>query len=313
MANWSTDEVRSSERFALWHEVVCHTVLNVSTEARPEHFQAHISGWSAGALRFAAFESTSHAIVRGREHLARAPADHYLISLQRRGVSHITQGDDQFRLDPGEVAILDGQRPFRVAFPAAVSRSIAVIPRKALEIRAPWLTRTPVRRIAAGSPFADLIRHHLIELADCNRAFNEGEASLLTENLCNLLALATARHVPAAARPDVAVETLLAFCRQNIGDSGLCPQMVATHFGISLRTLHLRFERLGQSFGRWVLDHRLDGCARALRDPRQAACSISEIAYRWGFNDLSHFNKSFRACFAMTPRDWRRRQEVEGQ
>jgi AraC-like DNA-binding protein len=33
---------------------------------------------------------------------------------------------------------------------------------------------------------------------------------------------------------------------------------------------------------------------------------VSEIAYRWGFNDLSHFNRSFRAHFAMTPREWRR-------
>jgi AraC-like DNA-binding protein len=305
VATWSTDAVKSSERFTLWHEVVCHTVLNVSTEARPEHFQARISGWSAGALRFAAFESTSHAIVRGREHLARAPADHYLVSLQRRGVSHITQDDDQFRLDPGEVAILDGQRPFRVAFPASVSRSIAVVPRKSLEIRAPWLTRTPVRKIAAGSPFADLIRHHLVELADCDRVLNEGEASVLTENLCNLLALATARRVAAtASHPDLQLEALLAFCRRNIGDPSLSPAIVATQFGISLRTLHLRFERLGQTFGRWVLDNRLDGCARALRDPRQADCKISEFAYRWGFNDLSHFNRAFRARFAMTPRDW---------
>jgi AraC family transcriptional regulator, positive regulator of tynA and feaB len=186
------------------------------------------------------------------------------------------------------------------------------VPRRALEIRAPWLTRSPVRKIAAASPFADLIRRHLVELAHCDDALNEGEAIVLTENLCNLLALATARHVPAAAgRSDVALETLLAFCRHNIGDPALSPSLVAAHFGISLRTLHLRFEQLGQTFGRWVLDHRLDGCARALRDPRQTGCSISEIAYRWGFNDLSHFNKAFRARFAMTPRDWRRRPSVQ--
>ena len=46
--------------------------------------------------------------------------------------------------------------------------------------------------------------------------------------------------------------------------------------------------------------------AQALRDPNQERGSVSEIAYRWGFNDLSHFNRSFRAHFAMTPREWRR-------
>jgi len=42
-----------------------------------------------------------------------------------------------------------------------------------------------------------------------------------------------------------------------------------------------------------------------LRDENQRASNISEIAYRWGFNDLSHFNKAFRARFDMTPREWR--------
>ncbi len=78
-------------------------------------------------------------------------------------------------------------------------------------------------------------------------------------------------------------------------------QRDAARFGISVRTLNLRFETLGQSFGRWLLENRLDACGKALRDLRQQSSSISEIAYRWGFNDLSHFNKAFRASFGMNP------------
>jgi AraC-like DNA-binding protein len=84
---------------------------------------------------------------------------------------------------------------------------------------------------------------------------------------------------------------------------------VAAQLGMSVRTLHLRFERVGRTFGRWLLDSRLDACRKALRDPQQRASTISEIAYRWGFNDLSHFNKAFRAQFGMTPGDWRNSPE----
>ncbi|WP_429923488.1 helix-turn-helix domain-containing protein [Agrobacterium vitis] len=31
----------------------------------------------------------------------------------------------------------------------------------------------------------------------------------------------------------------------------------------------------------------------------------SEIAFRWGFNDLSHFSKTFRHHFGVPPRDYR--------
>ena len=64
------------------------------------------------------------------------------------------------------------------------------------------------------------------------------------------------------------------------------------------------------SFGDWVRDERLKACGLALRDRSHDGLNISEIAYRWGFNDLSHFNKSFRARFDRTPTEWRNEAET---
>jgi AraC family transcriptional regulator, positive regulator of tynA and feaB len=306
VASWSTDTVAAGERFSFWREVVCQTVLNVATEAPRERFQAQISGHSFAAVRVASFGSTGHEIVRSPHHTARFPEDNYLVSLQRRGQSRITQEGDTFVLAPGEVGLVDGQKPFRIAFPAPVSRIIAVIPRKTLHARAPWLRQAALRKIAAGSPYADLTRRHLLQLATGGHDLDESEASLLAENLCNLLALASARDIPLGAlQPEVQLEALLAFCRQNLSDPDLSPHTVATRFGISVRTLHMRFARLGETFGRWLLETRLEASSKALRDPHQRASSVSEIAYRCGFNDLSHFHKAFRARFDMTPRAWR--------
>jgi AraC-like DNA-binding protein len=306
MDSWSTDTVHARERFAFWREVVCRTVLNVATESPPERFSARITGRKFGALRFAAFDSTGHEIVRSRAHVARAPEDYYLISLQLRGRSLITQDDDCFALEPDEIAIVDGQRPFRIAFPEPVSRVIAVVPHAVIDRRAPWLRRPPRRKITPSSPFIDLARRHLLQLTAGRTGLSESEASLLTDNLCNLLALASAREAPPTRlQPELQLAALLAFCRQNLHDPELSPRLAAARLGLSVRTVHLRFETLGQSFGRWVLEHRLDVCGRTLRDPGQRGCSVAEIAYRWGFNDLSHFNKTFRARFGMPPGQWR--------
>lgn len=306
MAVWSTETVNAHERFSFWREVVCQTVLNVSTQAPRERFKARISGRSFASLRCAAFESTSHEIVRSAQHTARFPEDNYLISLQRRGQSRIEQGGDVFALDPGEIAIVDGQQPFRIGFPGPVSRVLAVIPRATLDLRAPWLRRAPARKVMRHSSYADLARRHLLQFADDDRGLDENEAGLLTDNLCNLLALASARDIPLEAmQPEVQLAAMLAFCRRNLGDPDLSAQLVAAQFGISVRTLHLRFTGIGRTFGRWLLEQRLDACRKALRDPHWRACAISEIAYRCGFNDLSHFNKTFRARFDMTPGEWR--------
>lgn len=306
MFTWSTDTVSARERFSFWHEMVCQSVLNVATESPPERFSARITGRSFGKLRFVSFDCTGHELVRSRQQVARTPEDYYVITLHRRGQSHFSQGDETISLEPSEIAIVDGQSPFRIAFIEPVSRATAVIPRDMIDRRAPWLRSRPRRKIMANSPFADLARRHLLELTAGDSTLSESATSLLTDNLCNLLALASAPDIaPHRLQPELQVEALLAFCRQNLHDTKLSPQRVARHLGISVRTLHLRFKKIGQTFGRWVLDNRLDACRAALRDQNQRALNISEIAYRWGFNDLSHFNKAFRARFDQTPGEWR--------
>lgn len=307
MASWSTATVEARERFSYWREVVCQTVLNVSTEHPANGFSASIAGRTFGNLRFASFESTSHGIVRSNRHIATAPEASYLVSLQIRGRSNITQGEESFRLEPSEIAIVDGQRPFRVGFPDSVSRILAVIPREMLSHRAPWMSDAPAcRKLSLTGPFSDLARRHLVQLTKGNDELSTREAVLMTENLCNLLTLASAREVrPSSLGPELMMQSILAFCRAHLHNAELSPSLVASHLGISVRTLQLRFQQSGTSFRRWLLESRLEACSKALSDPLQNGYSISTIAYRWGFNDLSHFNKAFRARFGVPPSQWR--------
>jgi AraC family transcriptional activator of tynA and feaB len=310
---WSTDAVSARERFSFWREVVCQSVFNVATESGSDGFSARIRGAQLGAIRVAAFDSTAHEIVRTQQHVARAPDDSYLISLQLSGQSLIEQDGICTTLDPSEIAIIDGQKPFHITFPAPVSRVIAVIPRDLVDQRAPWLQhRSSSKLIASDSPYAELARQHLLHLTRGQGAANTAAASLLTDNLLNLFTLANIGDAPPTGATRVlSIEALLAFCRQNLQKAHLTPRFVATHFGISLRTLHLRFEMFGQSFNRWLLDARLDACAVALRRGSMKRQPISEIAFGCGFNDLSHFNRTFRARFGTTPRQWRMQSQLQ--
>ena len=94
----------------------------------------------------------------------------------------------------------------------------------------------------------------------------------------------------------------------RLGDPELCPAVVARGVGVSVRHLHRLFAGAGGgSLGDWVRHSRLERCAGDLRDPAMAHESLTEIAFRWGFNDSAHFSRSFRAAFHQTPRDYRAR------
>lgn len=304
--HWSTDTVRPGERIAFWREAVCATVLNVTPERAQDGFRAAIAGRSFGPLRFASFSSAGHDIVREARHADRSDEDQYLISLQKSGRCSMAQGDCELWLDPGEIAIVHGGRPFRVRFPNPVSRFLAVVPRSALDMRAPWIRRNGMCKIASSSPFSDLARRHIRQLAN-DEALDVRQAQTLTENLCNLLALATTADTAVeAAHAEAQTQAIQAYCRARLSDPDLSPSCVAAHFRISVRTLHLRFAASEQSFSKWLLNCRLDQCHHALLDSAQDSHSVSDIAYRFGFGDLSHFSKSFKVRFGHTPRDLRK-------
>jgi AraC-like DNA-binding protein len=65
------------------------------------------------------------------------------------------------------------------------------------------------------------------------------------------------------------------------------------------------FEAERESLSEFVLAQRLVHAHRMLADPRFAGRAIGAIAFEAGFGDLSHFNRTFRRRFGMTPSEAR--------
>jgi AraC family transcriptional regulator, positive regulator of tynA and feaB len=308
--HWSTQGIAAREQFAYWREAVCEAVLNVATELPPEErFAGEIGCASYGELRFAAFTSSPHQIVRRNAHIARSANDHFLLSLQRSGVSRMQQCGRACELQPGDIGIVDGSRPFSVTFPDPVGRIVAVIPAGLLQSRAPWLRDRPIGLLARDGALHDVLGTYIERLAgpDCG---SEREAELLTDNLCNLVALLTARSASEQRLSQAQIsdlERMLMFLRRHVSNPDLNLQALADHMRISVRTVHKRFEEANTTFRQWLPDERLDTCRRALADPRCNNMTVAQIAYSLGFNDLSHFTKTFRARFGLPPGRFRKR------
>jgi AraC-like DNA-binding protein len=72
------------------------------------------------------------------------------------------------------------------------------------------------------------------------------------------------------------------------------------------------FETGPESFSEFVLARRLVRAQRALADPRFVGRPISAVAFDAGFGDLSHFNRTFRRRFGMTPSEVRAQARDHG-
>ena len=97
---------------------------------------------------------------------------------------------------------------------------------------------------------------------------------------------------------------------RKLDDPDLTPARVAEAEGISERYLQKLFEGSGSSFTHYLRERRLQRTSAELSNPAEAHHSISEIAYRNGFNDSAHFSRAFRHRFGLSPREFRQ-QEIE--
>jgi len=93
----------------------------------------------------------------------------------------------------------------------------------------------------------------------------------------------------------------------RLSDPALDGEAVAAAVGVSVRYANSVLAEEGTSICRYIQERRLARCRRALEDPQQAHRSLSEIAYGWGFSDMTHFGRSFRKAHGMLPSEYRKR------
>jgi acetamidase/formamidase/AraC-like DNA-binding protein len=97
----------------------------------------------------------------------------------------------------------------------------------------------------------------------------------------------------------------------RLGDSNVTLASIAKEERVSPRYLQKLFEAAGQSFSAYLRSRRLERCRAELVEPLYAKMSISDICFRWGFNDPAHFSRAFREQYGTSPRAFRHESSLE--
>jgi AraC-like DNA-binding protein len=146
------------------------------------------------------------------------------------------------------------------------------------------------------------------ELDDVSASESVGKR--MTRTLLDLLGiLAESRVGPGKAggkHRAVRAAAARRYVDDHLADADLSVASVAEALEVSTRYLHMIFAREDQSLLDYIRKARMAACSAQLLSPASRNRSISEIAYSWGFNDLSHFCRLFRTTFGMSARDYRK-------
>ena len=100
---------------------------------------------------------------------------------------------------------------------------------------------------------------------------------------------------------------ILSYMEEHYADHDLTPARVAKANTVSTRHLHNLFQHSGMTVTKWIWERRLKAAREDLLNPVLAEESITEIAYKRGFNDSAHFSRAFKARFTISPSQLRKK------
>ena len=309
-------------RFDYFSEVVSSTFCPMHIERQRGDagtFEAGLALTRLDELALTVIGSTPIDVHRRRSDLSRVSDAWYLVKFQLEGEALICQREREAHLRPGDFVICSTAEPYSLHFPTSYREAVLAIPEHRLRerVRSPeaWLGR----RMASEEPVNGLLSQFVISLSDRLDRLDPAVTQRLEANVLDLLV--TALQFGPERKPeaeDLAEEHLRRvrnFIHLHLADAQLCPDRIAQAEGISTRYLHMLFRRQGESVSRYVQLQRLDACRRSLERSDLAGMSVTDIAFGWGFNDSSHFNRLFKAEYGVTPKAWRlgaRRERAPG-
>lgn len=312
---FSTQDVHPRERLSYWREVATRGYVEHDFEpGQGQAFNGSVKIATLPGLALTRFDADTARVSRSERSAARADANDMLLCMHVQGELGISQDGRDTVLTERALFLLDPLRPFDIQLKSHASNVVVKVPRAVLEARVGNTGNLTARAIAPSNAVAALTMGFLDMLPDLAESLDDIAGLKVAEQLLDLSALAlTSEHGKITALSSSRATALLrlkATIERLLIEPGLKPERIAAETGISIRYANDLLAEDNSSIERYVNERRLERCRAALEDAAQSHRSIGEIAFKWGFSDLSHFGRRFKGRFGLTPTEYRRRAEI---
>ncbi len=212
----------------------------------------------------------------------------------------------------GSLAIVDSAKPYEISVPKGWKAIWLKVPRAMMEARlftyADWLGRC----ISTDDGLAYAASRMIHACLHASKVLMASESRFLAAQVLDLASTAFASAATVSAdQPTRSRHTEAIFNRveqyieRNIRDPNLGPALISKMCGVSERYLRQLFASRNMTMTRLIRSKRLEECRRLLNGFGRCTPSVTEVAFSLGFENISSFNRAFKAHFGMSPRQVR--------
>jgi AraC-like DNA-binding protein len=238
----------------------------------------------------------------------------YWLALLIEGSARVRSAHESILLCPGDMVFGPLGRPVSFEAPEHMTIQIVHLPRSGRVPRSLAASALkPVQQVRANTGAARMLAALLDTFAHAFNSMSEAEQRAIEISVSEFFIAALAA-VPDQGDISASRAVLLGRAHeaidQQLRDAGLSPANVAPVLSISPRYLQKILSEGGEAFNLYVRRRRLENAYEELMNPVYFRESISEVCFRWGFNDSAYFSRVFKSHFGISPsqhrENWKR-------
>lgn len=306
----NTEQVAAAERAGYWSHWIDRLFHGLRSDLYGDAgFDGHMSSVRAGDVVLTRLEANRHRVMRSSAQVRASDTGYLKIVAPYVGCAGVEQQGREAWVTPDQWSVYDTTDSYAVANPVRVEHLIVMLPKAQLVERGMTLDALMARRLGGSGGVARLaletMRSAYRELPTMSEAAARGVGEAITRfvqlALLDLAGIATAQSQHEALR-----DRIKAHVGAHLGDPGLSVDSLAHALGCSRRQLYNAFAEEADGVAGYILRRRLEACRRSLAEQAQAQRSITDIAFSFGFSNMAHFSRVFRAHLGVTPSDYRR-------
>ncbi len=311
MQLYRTADCPAPKRTAYWNDIYADRFAHVTFMPTRDDFDAELRMSSLGSLGVADIRTSCTDIERTPSHINLSKSRLFSFLLLVNGSATFSHYGHEEELGPGDFTLCDNGAPHRIHFGAnsrflllraspATLRNHLPCPEQLCGLKLPaneGLTPTVSamaqsiwRQMEKGLPdsYGERIAAHLLDMV--STAYSIGLGHRMTNSTTVGLRKARARQ----------------YIESRLQDPELSPASIAAGLRISPRYLRMLFAEDEENVSAYILRRRLEECATQIASEGWKNLTITEVAFKWGFNSSAYFARAFRQRYGMTATEFRR-------
>tara|TARA_R110000824_G_scaffold318073_1_gene505225 strand:- start:49738 stop:50613 length:876 start_codon:yes stop_codon:yes gene_type:complete len=283
-----------------------------NTEIVNPNFDAEAEYVPVGSASICSITTPPLSGERNKEQIAENNKQCFGLTFITSGRMHLNQHGRQTVIKSGEIVLTDSDAVSSFSFEELTHSLSLSLPGPLVHSYLPQAEIFCNRVLSAGQGYTNSLKELFFSISNnssrnltgpIGHATIKAALDLMVASFAIIHPLQPARK----SKVQTHLDGIFAYIEEHLADIELTPESIADAFGFSTRYLRKIFATEKVCISKYIQHRRLDKCAEQLANEAWNGHSISKICFFWGFNSSSHFSRTFKLYYGITPTEYRNR------